>query len=1011
MKYNTAIFDGAKSCKTSLRVLVIIFLGFGWTIGRAQAEPHWMVRAFEYADQDLRTNTVLRDANGRLWWGTERGLYVFDGVTTQRFHAELWIQCLLQVGDTMWVGTEGGGLYSFSIQQGAHEWTNWKRLAAATIQQIQLYGNDQLMIGASNGLFLFKPSNNKIERVLYNPSSEQTGFTRGVQTFEGHPFWITDDQGLVYRKPNETSFTSVASPAGQRFISLLLSKEGQVIVGTDSGEWLVWAHRKVTGKPLFRGSLHDHTAIRKITQDLNGRIWLATNRIGVWVWEDQKTAPIHLDGLPNGAVYDLFTDTFGVTWIATEHGLFKAKEKQQNIKKLGEGVSMQVNGMAPWKQGMLMSTASGIFYSQRNQLTPLRTFDETYSPYIGQLLTDQNGQVWGLDKDNLVKWDESKRVFRVAFPEITTSITQLRKTAGGQVLMVSGDQLGWVPSDENAGIKWNNIPNGFKGYDLSGLVMDKGQRIGLATKEDGLWVGNWGNEASWERLIACGKQVHSLAMGEGQDIWGVTDQGLVWYKIDKGNVSCGIVEIRTSVPQKIKTIFVEKDLVWFTSESVVGYINKSDKLGNNWGRATGLDGYFGDSVFAKDAEGRLLLGGRDGAYVCNLFQHGMYEKDKIKILDYGVPGKAAEWNVVRDKIILDYPFNSLVIRMSSLDYWELADIYIQYRTEGLDKEWIYRYGHMLNIERLPVGEYRLHVRMADSYGVWSAAQAVQLRVLGAWWKSEWALLGYVLVFAGIIFVLWKYKINKIKHEERIQYLEKEKEIAIAKEKIEAEERNKELIMQFRQDVAARIHDHIKGDAAAIMRNCEYLEKTEDFKEKGILKLKNIKLLAQQSYDYSKDLEIIIDDNVEEVDKFFNYMIDVAKRYLDAKLIFNKFVSHPEYKITPILRDKILSFYRLVLGNIGEHADATHVQIELRFVHNKIQIKISDNGKGFAITSNTFGSGLKNMKTHIRAIGGDVQILSSSGNGTCVECLVDVNQVADSFALFSRKSDQKDLSIL
>ena len=1015
MKYNVSFLDWAKSCKAFFQVSRILFLGLGWATAHAQTEPNWMVRPFEYADQNLRTNTVLRDSNGNLWWGTERGLYVFNGITTQRFHAELWIQCLLQIGDTMWIGTDGGGLYSFSIQKGPHEWTNWNLLVTSTIHQIQLYGNDQLMIGASDGLFLFKPAKNKIERVLYNPDSEQGGYIRGIQSFKGRQFLIADDFGLAYRKPVETFFTSVASPPDQRFIALLISKEGQVMAGTESGEWLVWGDEKVTGKPLFRGSLPEHTAIRKMSQDITGRIWLATNRKGVWVWNDQKTDPVHLDGLPNGAVYDLFTDTFGVTWIATEHGLFKAKEKQQDLKKLGDGLpgmaSLYVNGMAPWKQGVLISTASGFFYSQRDQLTPLRIFDETYSPYIGQLITDRNGQVWGLDKDNLVKWDESKRVFSTVFPEAITSATLLSKTQDGQILVISGDQLGWISSDENTEIKWRKIPPKLKGYDLSGLVVDGDQRIWLATKENGIWVKGSNNEPSWEQLISCGKQVRYLSIGEDQRIWGVTDRGLVWYKIDKAGLSCEIPTIQMSVPQKIKTIFADENKIWFTGGSVVGYFDKSNMSGYSWGATTGLNDCFDHGVFVKDVEGRLFVGGHEGIYLYNSFQYDGYKKPIIKIRDYQIPGKMSDWSVVREEIVLNYPFNSLSLRCLSLDYWELTDINFQYKIEGLDEHWISGFGHTLNIERFPAGEYRLHIRMANSHGVWSDPQVVYLRVLGAWWKSGWAILIYVLGILTLSFGVWKYKLNKVKHEERIQYLEREKKMAIEKEKAEAEKRNKELIMQFRQDVAARIHDNIKGDSAAIMRNCEYLKETMDFDEKGILKLKNIRLLAQQSYNYSKDLEIVIDNKVENVDKFFSYMIDIAKRYLETKLNFHMFIGCPEYKTMPIVRDKILSFYRLALGNIGEHSDATDVQIDLIFVNNKIQIKISDNGKGFDLTPDTSGSGLKNMSAHIRAIGGDIQIYSSPGNGTSVECLVDVNNAENSFTLSSYKSNVSDLPTL
>ena len=84
-------------------------------------------------------------------------------------------------------------------------------------------------------------------------------------------------------------------------------------------------------------------------------------------------------------------------------------------------------------------------------------------------------------------------------------------------------------------------------------------------------------------------------------------------------------------------------------------------------------------------------------------------------------------------------------------------------------------------------------------------------------------------------------------------------------------------------------------------------------------------------------------------------------------------------------------YRIIqeaLSNVVKHAEATEVRIEIWRGPKRIDIAITDDGKGFdPLEVYTNGSrtpggfGLSSMTERARIIGGSLDITSSPGNGT------------------------------
>jgi signal transduction histidine kinase len=86
--------------------------------------------------------------------------------------------------------------------------------------------------------------------------------------------------------------------------------------------------------------------------------------------------------------------------------------------------------------------------------------------------------------------------------------------------------------------------------------------------------------------------------------------------------------------------------------------------------------------------------------------------------------------------------------------------------------------------------------------------------------------------------------------------------------------------------------------------------------------------------------------------------------------------------------ELLRIVQEALANVRKHADATRVRVELTVGDGSLRLRVSDNGRGFALEQPARGGyGLKSMQQRTAVIGGTLAIESRPQDGTSVTVLV------------------------
>ena len=192
--------------------------------------------------------------------------------------------------------------------------------------------------------------------------------------------------------------------------------------------------------------------------------------------------------------------------------------------------------------------------------------------------------------------------------------------------------------------------------------------------------------------------------------------------------------------------------------------DKSDGLINN---------QFNWHAYNKNENGKMYFGGINGFVTFDPNSIGVDTiAMPVKFLSFKVNNqemKNSELLSINKVIELNYYENFFSIEFTVLDFIPSIKHNYLYKLKGLNDEWIKSgSNNMASYTDIKPGEYDFIVKASNADGVWSEESKISIIINPAWWNTWWFRLFLISIIAGIVFFIYKYRINQLLKIERIR---------------------------------------------------------------------------------------------------------------------------------------------------------------------------------------------------------------------------------------------------
>lgn len=217
----------------------------------------------------------------------------------------------------------------------------------------------------------------------------------------------------------------------------------------------------------------------------------------------------------------------------------------------------------------------------------------------------------------------------------------------------------------------------------------------------------------------------------------------------------------------------------------------------------------------------------------------------------------------------------------------------------------------------------------------------------------------------------------IQKKTRLLIAQKEKDMRFEKELATSQIEMKEQTLNY---IGQELHDDLGQKLSVVrLRQNQLIAKMNDSEKEELVELNELlRECIQDIRNLSKTLiteQVIHFGLIESLEREINKIQKL--RLLKIELITQK---HD----IDIMPKHGLILFRIIqesINNILKHSRAKNVSIKIEDDHEKLDILISDNGKGFNINLTKDGSGLKNMELRAKIIHADFSIQSEPDKGT------------------------------
>lgn len=1046
--------------------ILLLLLLFATTLS-TQAE-HFYSLTMQNGLSQTSVMAIRQDGVGRMWFGTEEGLNMYDGENITYFKGyvengsgkKLWIGNLISALATDKTGNiwfiSNGNLYKYNIR-------------TCLFTQITTGEKTSVLTFAENAIWYINNS------LLYKITDDATAPKSIKRIPQGafNSLLIKDGKIFVGAKSGLYIYT-LKTAAKQHLLSgieiyrLFISSDNELWIGTRMQGLYRLKDEQLIQVPCTPGSTVGtcDLQIREFTEDAAGNIWFGTFS-GLQKYDRQKHTysvvkiPAYAGGLTHPSVFSLYKDRQGTIWIGSYYGgvnFFNSKGSEYVHYDYQGGKNNDlyysyIGDMAEDKYGHLwISTDGGGISCVDKDWNLLHSFTSGHPNSIAgnnikSICYDyQNNNLYiGTYLNGLSRYDLSSGRFYNYLPDNKGKANTPQKNIyhlkfyNGAVYMSSMEGFFKLNPETNQFTKIT-IPN-YKGYIVYFDIDSYGNLYTMS--QDGLKIYPLNNPERGTSIpldkiykdnilsiLSLDEGTYLCTLGGGLLFYDKHTKRITSYTTDNSSIPTNYCYKIAQSPEGTLILTTDQGIVSFNPSKHNFLLLERNEQSHNaaitarCGLFIGKDG----KIYVGDTKGIISLTERTSHDNKSnpLFFSALQVNNQwmTPVIDDNILSEALPF---ASKIKLNHRQNTLLIRFGNTDYINNYNRQgFEYKLEGLDKDWTYTVNPEARYTNLDPGHYTLLVRRAHHDE--EKVASLDIYIAAPWYNTWYSWLMYIVLIGGCI---WYYIHNKKANLKLASSLERERF-----EKQQTEKVNQEKLIFF-----TNVSHEFRTPLTLIISHIDMLLQQTNISPavyNSILKVKKntnqMMNLISELLDFRKmtQSKFILELSQNDFGRFLKEIYLSFQNYAIQRHINYHFESHPAVIICwfdPVQLEKVFSN---LLSNAFKYTpEGGSISINISLQNKALQIDVKDSGNGISgedinkifdrfyqvngqekqsVTPGT-GIGLALTKSIVEKHHGSIRVNSAIGKGSCFTVIIPADEAVyknDSLIRFTNK--QQDTTV-
>jgi signal transduction histidine kinase/ligand-binding sensor domain-containing protein len=736
-------------------------------------------------------------------------------------------------------------------------------------------------------------------------------------------------------------------------------------------------------------------------EDHRGRLWIGTHD-GLFV-RDPSTGSDRARRVPTTAsggrgltdeVTALSRDRSGALWVGTFGGALRLDSQPVGFDHIGhqpgDDRSLASGEVSAVHQDGSGAVWIGTYGSGLDQLDP-RTGHVRHhrggapggpcGDYIWSLTPSTNGVLWATAGNTLCHLDADGRFREYSLPGEASPAVAVRERRR----LVPGGNA--PSSDAETALLLGTAAGLFEFVPSSGTARRLlGRHDGFAGVVDSLLVG--GNDDVWAASGGSGQLarvtsdgavtifrtgtegIWDMHLGTSGDLWLATGSGLARFEPESGETT-RIVDTSGPAsraggrsPGSVYYSVLEDDegRLWLgTSKGLVRVDPSGDEPRfRSFDVRSGVRNVeFNRHAGFRGADGRMFFGGMNGVTVfhpAEVLDDSYVPPVAVTAVRIGTgPTERTVNPFALGRLVLSPADSAIDFEFAALDFTRRAANQYAYRLDGIDGDWVT--GHTRRFARyagLPAGDYVFRVKASNADGIWDEEGiALPVTVLPAFWQTWWFRALAAAALAGALALAYRARVRHLIEIERM-----------------------------RLRIAGDLHDELGSELSGIALLSGMLRRGPHLDARDRERLGDIESGARRVLDGLRDAVWYIDPDHDTLGALARRMRSFAERALPG--LQQEFMTNVFESGAPVgmdVRRDLFLVYKELVANVARHAGAARVSSRLSLQAESLVLEVEDDGAGFEPGRSFEGTGLRNVRRRAQRLGAFLVVESRPGHGT------------------------------